>query len=139
MATSWRDPRPAGHDELVAICLKNVDEVVRQCGGAPRGNVGPLRPILEHPCGGGFIDLLLVWTDNPKDALFYSPKIIVEVKSEREAWNAGDVLRQLKRYQRDMVAQSGAEPGRLALLAGRTTTDVERRLLEHEGVTILDL
>lgn len=155
--TSWRDARPDGHDELVAICLGKIDEIIKQCGGAPLKTKPSVT--VEKPCGGGFIDLCLTWEGVPNRpepivqwGIKVYPSIIVEVKSQREAWNAGDVIRQLKRYKKDLKIcwPAATQPDdideieriaghRMAIFAGRRCTDIERTLFAHEGVTILDL
>ena len=67
--------------------------------------------------------------------------LILEVKSEREVWTAGDVLRQLKRYRGDtaLFGDCWERSHVLALFSGRPVAAVERKLLEHESVVIVSL
>jgi len=145
---NWRDNRPAGHDELVALCLDNAESISKQCGWPKEPFSGPGKVIIEHPAKGGFIDLLFQWEVRRGRMYGADCGLILEVKSEREIWTAGDVLRQLKRYRSDLPRMVEAwfdlweippKPYDMALFSGRPVADVERKILENEGVYIIRL
>lgn len=153
---NWRDNRPAGHDELVATCLAQMRGIVTQLQGPDQRD--PDEVIVEAPCKSGFADLLMTWyspnlSEEVKDAMELGvldrPRygFIIEVKSEREVWSAGDVIRQLKRYQKEIPSHfwkiNGSsmtnKPYGMALFSGRPVAEVERTLLNHERVKIIKL
>lgn len=148
------DARPSRHDDLVAELLGNVPHVINQCGWDREER--PL-VVVERPCGKGFIDLCITWKlgicgHQPAvgwDAV--ARGIIVEVKSELEQWSAGDVIRQLKGYQKSLdtftrtsfCEACHAEPLRprpssKAMFSGRELSASERLLFQHERVRVIE-
>lgn len=154
-------PRPARHDDLVAIVLSQAEhlwpEYTGRFGDSPLPvgawaqpeNSGRARPevIVERPCGAGYIDLWIGLVKFCDCGSQHPGGLIVEVKSELEQWSAGDVLRQLKRYMAEDRLEDrprryartretcNMAPYSIPLLAsGRALTAAEIVLLDHECV-----
>lgn len=86
------------------------------------------RVIIEAECGPGFVDVLL---ENKER----SDAWLIEVKTSAEKASAGDTIRQLKWYQRQLTRY---ERTHLVCLS-EDDDDVFRRLLEAGGVQSVTL
>ncbi len=147
------DGRPSRHDDLVAELLGNVPQVVNQCDW-DRENESLV--VVERPCGKGFIDLCITWKlgrcgHSPATGwLTITRGIIVEVKSELEQWSAGDVIRQLKGYQKSLdecmsidcnacrIEPLKPRRSSMAMFSGRELSVSERLLFQHEHVRVIE-
>lgn len=74
--------------------------------------------------------------------LYHSMFVVFEVKSAAEAWSAGDVLRQLKGYRRNLLREEGRDLCCekcvvLSFYAERQITVDEAVLFQTEGVVVL--
>jgi hypothetical protein len=113
-----------------------------------------LRLETERPCGLGSIDVCLAgygqcldtrWVNFEGSKIYHSMFVVIEVKSAAEAWSAGDVLRQLKGYKRNLLREENPKGEEnccekcvvLSLYAERQITDIEAVLFKLENVVIL--
>jgi len=146
MATKKKEaePRSPRHDELVAFLLAKIKEQPQQAlrvffstedmpdpDSCKRFSVRT-----EHPCGYGFADICIEAVYRYVDI-----RVLIEVKTEHEAWSAGDVIRQLKAYSRDLRKPWDQKRQQVAIPLGfycaRPISDVERQLFQNEDVVLL--
>ena len=96
------EARPSSHDEVVAFILTHLDLVKNSLASDVLSVKDAKTEVRLHHYGfTGFIDILataevLICDEHHKTG---EVPIIIEVKSERENWSAGDVIRQLKSYK----------------------------------------
>lgn len=147
------EARTTKHDELVAHLLSRKDELIDL---AKKGrDVRSLRAHveIEQPCGNGWIDLCVTVREICSCRGAIDRALIIEVKTESEHWSAGDVIRQLKRYQKSFDYNAGlrshgegncschetdASCSEIAFYCDRQLTEQEKKLFEHEDVLVIE-
>lgn len=100
------ESRPSSHDELVAYVLSHPEIIWNLIKDDMRSFavksletesviLGFRRGVIE-----GFIDILATVVERccSCKVLGIRKKVVIEVKSNKENWTAGDVIRQLKKY-----------------------------------------
>jgi hypothetical protein len=97
----YAGPRSSRHDEMCALVARRKDLIF------PRFS-GEVIVTIEAPCGRGFVDVLAV-TDAPPAEV---EAALVEVKTRQERTTGGDILRQLRWYERDLPARLKVNPVR---------------------------
>jgi hypothetical protein len=160
VAKKKTDGRDSNHDELVSVLLNRRLDVLRACGMANFGRDGRRLASIEWPIGKGFVDFAVRWErtvvvgrSSSEDTKRQATAIFVEVKSEREHWSAGDVIRQQKNHRKSFAAQWPATQWNqrslwtddfkrytwpvLAFFCPRELTAQEAALFRHERFVVL--
>lgn len=129
--TPWAVRRSSRHDEMAAIVLAHKELIFPRFTGEVHASV-------EYPAGPGFCDVFAATIAPPTDRLFR----IVEVKTKDEAASAGDTIRQLKWYfrqlRRDANGRDRAERMGLTLVVEDDGVDpAALALFANEGIEVL--
>lgn len=137
-----KKPKHPKHDELVARILSQPDVLhryaVQLLGQHEQGRTTVEAEIFLKTFKHGVTrrGRRVGWVDVLYEALRSDgvAALIVEVKSEHEAWSAGDVIRQLKRYADALRFEAHVV---CAFHCDRVLTDAEAMLFAHEHVHVL--
>lgn len=136
-------PRAARHDEVVAHILSVIQASPEVCVAhffPTSSDYKFLWVETERPCGYGFADICVAAQGKEHEYVFF----LLEVKTGAEAWSAGDVIRQLKAYRRDLATDIAKKNSyvflqqiSLGFFSERPLTLAEEMLFANEGVQVL--
>jgi hypothetical protein len=134
--------RHPAHDELVARVVSQK-ETLHQYATVLLGVDHVDEIVVEHEVCDIFMRRQEIVSGKPLGWVDVTARsgvriLLIEVKSEREQWTAGDVIRQLKGYAKVLeTRQYDRFESVLSFYCDRALTEAESTLFIHEGVHVL--